>query len=85
MTNDIYNDQENEFNNQVDVEAICKKHNMGRYDLIEFSAFVARQLEVKPHDAMKRILQEDDLVAFKTQLEERRVTAELSRQLRKNN
>jgi len=38
----MYNDEE--FNSQVDVEAICKKHNMGRYDLIEFSAFVARQL-----------------------------------------
>lgn len=83
MSKDIYNDEE--FNNQVDVEAICKKHNMGRYDLIEFTAFVARQLEIKPHDAMKRILKENDLVAFKTQLEERRVTAELSRQLRKNN
>mgnify|MGYP001458755274 FL=1 len=78
----MYKDEE--FNSQVDVEAICKKHNMGRYDLIEFSAFVARQLDVRPHDAMKRILQEDDLVAFKTQLEERRVTAELSRQLRKS-
>ena len=83
MSKDIYNDEE--FNNQVDVEAICKKHNMGRYDLIEFTAFVARKLEIKPHDAMKRILKENDLVAFKTQLEERRVTAELSRQLRKNN
>ena len=82
MTKDIYRDEE--FNNQVDVEAICKKHNMGRYDLIEFTAFVARQLEIKPHDAMKRILKENDLVAFKTQLEERRVTAELSRQLRKS-
>ena len=78
----MYKDEE--FNSQVDVEAICKKHNMGRYDLIEFSAFVARHLDVRPHDAMKRILQEDDLVAFKTQLEERRVTAELSRQLRKS-
>ena len=83
MTNDIYRDDE--FNNQVDVEDICKKHNMGRYDLIEFTAYVARQLDLRPHDAMKRILQEDDLVAFKSQLEERRVTAELSRQLRKNN
>jgi hypothetical protein len=82
MSKDMYKDEE--FNSQVDVEAICKKHNMGRYDLIEFSAFVARQLDVRPHDAMKRILQEDDLVAFKTQLEERRVTAELSRQLRKS-
>jgi hypothetical protein len=82
MSKDIYNDDG--FSEQVDVEAICKKHNMGRYDLIELSAYVARQLEVKPHDAMKRILQEDDLVAFKERLEERRVTSELSRQLRKN-
>lgn len=82
MTKDIYRDEE--FNNQVDVEAICKKHNIGRYDLIEFTAYVARQLDIKPHDAMKRVLKEDDLVAFKSLLEERRVTAELSRQLRKN-
>jgi hypothetical protein len=82
MTKDIYRDEE--FNNQVDVEAICKKHNIGRYDLIEFTAYVARQLDIKPHDAMKRVLKEDDLVAFKSLLEERRVTAELSKQLRKN-
>jgi len=82
MTKDIYRDEE--FNNQVDVEAICKKHNIGRYDLIEFTAYVARQLDIKPHDAMKRVLKEDDLVAFKSLLEERRLTAELSMQLRKN-
>ena len=82
MTKDIYRDED--FNNQVDVEAICKKHNIGRYDLIEFTAYVARQLDIKPHDAMRRVLKEDDLVAFKSLLEERRVTAELSMQLRKN-
>ena len=52
--------------------------------MIELTAYVARQLDLKPHDAMKRLLQEDDLVAFKKMLDERRVTAELSRQLRKN-
>lgn len=82
MSKEIYNEEE--FNNQVDVEAICKKHNIDRYGLIEFTAFVARQLDLKPHDAMKRLLQEDDLIAFKERLEERKVTAELSRQLRKN-
>lgn len=82
MTKDMYNEEE--FNHQVDVEAICKKHKFGRYDMIELTAYVARQLDLKPHDAMKRLLQEDDLVAFKKMLDERRVTAELSRQLRKN-
>ena len=82
MTKDMYNEEE--FNHQVDVEATCKKHKFGRYDMIELTAYVARQLDLKPHDAMKRLLQEDDLVAFKKMLDERRVTAELSRQLRKN-
>ncbi|MDA8842229.1 hypothetical protein N9N08_00975 [bacterium] len=78
----MYNNEE--FSDQVDVEAICKKHNIGRYNLIEFSALVARSLDLRPQDALKRILQENDLDAFKTQIEEKRVTAELSRQLRKS-
>ena len=82
MSKDIYKDDK--YSEQVDVEAICKKHSLDRYGLIEFTAYVARQLDLKPHDAMKRILQEDDLIAFKEHLEERRVTSELSRQLRKN-
>ena len=39
---------------QVDVQAICKKHNIGRYKLIETSTFVARVLGVKlPHFSKK--------------------------------
>ena len=33
---------------QVDVQAICKKHNIGRYKLIEVSTFVARVLGLRP-------------------------------------
>ena len=40
---------------QVDVQAICKKHDIGRYKLIEVSTFVARVLGLRPHDALKKL------------------------------
>ena len=46
---------------QVDVQAICKKHNIGRYKLIEVSTFVARVLGLRPHDALKKLLEVEDL------------------------
>jgi len=82
MKKDIY--KGDGITEQVDVQSICKKHDVGRYDLIEFTAYVARQLDLRPHDAMKRLLQEDDLEAFKIQLEENEKLAKLSRELRKS-
>tara|TARA_A100001011_G_scaffold398975_1_gene505481 strand:- start:9848 stop:10081 length:234 start_codon:yes stop_codon:yes gene_type:complete len=69
---------------QVDVEAVCKKHNLGRYDLIQLATTVARSLNLRPHDAIKRIYEIDDLEEFLINLKAQEVERELKRQLRKN-
>ena len=82
MKKDIYNSKG--ITDQVDVQAICKKHNVGRYDIIEFTAYVARILDLRPHDALKKLLEIEDLKEFKTHLDEKRISSELKRELRKS-
>ena len=84
MTDKIIKSEAEEVVDQVDVQSVCKNFDMGRYQIIELVAYVARQLDLRPHDAMKRLLQEDDLEAFKIQLEENEKLAKLSRELRKS-
>ncbi|MDB4335324.1 hypothetical protein OAA05_00630 [bacterium] len=82
MKNDIYNSEG--ITDQVDVQAICKKHNVGRYDIIELTAYAARILDLRPHDALKKLLEIEDLKEFKTHLDEKRISSELKRELRKS-
>lgn len=82
MKKDIYNSEG--ITEQVDVQAICKKHNVGRYDIIELTAYAARILDLRPHDAMKKLLEVEDLKEFKKQLDEKRISSELKRELRKS-
>jgi len=82
MKNDIYNSEG--ITDQVDVQAICKKHNVGRYDIIELTAYAARILDLRPHDALKKLLEVEDLKEFKTHLDEKRISSELKRELRKS-
>lgn len=82
MKKDIYNSEG--ITEQVDVQAICKKHNVGRYDIIELTAYAARILDLRPHDAMKKLLEVEDLKEFKKNLDEKRISSELKRELRKS-
>ena len=82
MKKDIYNSEG--ITDQVDVQAICKKHNVGRYDIIELTAYAARILDLRPHDALKKLLEVEDLKEFKTNLDEKRISSELKRELRKS-
>jgi hypothetical protein len=82
MKNDIYNSEG--ITDQVDVQAICKKHNVGRYDIIELTAYAARILDLRPHDALKKLLEVENLKEFKTHLDEKRISSELKRELRKS-
>ena len=80
MSKNIYNSEG--ITDQVDVQAICKKHNVGRYDIIELTAYAARILDLRPHDALKKLLEIEDLKEFKTHLDEKRISSELKRELR---
>ena len=63
---------------QVDVQEICKKHNIGRYDLILYSTVIARELELTPHQSLKKILASDDLEELMSQAR----TAQFSKDLK---
>jgi|TARA_B110000483_G_scaffold220144_1_gene274926 hypothetical protein len=69
--------RQTEIEDQVDVQKVCENLGIGRYDLIELSAQVARALELRPHDALKRLLEVDDLDEFVKTLKENELAQEL--------
>jgi len=66
----------------VDIEGICKKHNIGRYELTPIATEVARMKEISPQEAFKQILAVDDLNNFLDTLRKQQVDKEFKRQLR---
>ena len=66
----------------VDIDAICKKHNIGRYELTPITVEIARMKEISPHEACKQILAVDDLDNFLDTLRKQQVDKEFKRQLR---
>lgn len=61
---------------QVDVQSVCENLKMGRYQIIELSAYVARQLDLRPHDALKKLLEVEDLDEFLKSLKDKELTRE---------
>jgi hypothetical protein len=74
-----------EVNEQADIDFICKKHNLGRYDLIQVVTAIARNYELRPHDALKRLVDIDDLPTYLEEMKSNQVDKEFKRQLRKKN
>ena len=68
---------------QVDVQAICKKHDIGGYKLIEVSTFVARVLGLRPHDALKKLLEVEDLNQYIKEVKGKVFDKDLRDRLRK--
>jgi hypothetical protein len=61
---------------QVDVQSVCNNLDIGRYQLIELAAYVARTLNLRPHDAMKKLLEVEDLDEFIKSLKDKELTRE---------
>ena len=61
---------------QVDVQSVCDNLDIGRYQLIELSAYVARQLDLRPHDALKKLLEVENLDKFLESLKDKELTRE---------
>jgi hypothetical protein len=61
---------------QVDVQSVCNNLDIGRYQLIELAAYVARTLNLKPHDAMKKLLEVENLEEFVKGLKDKELTRE---------
>lgn len=72
----------NQDNEQADVEEICKKHNIGRYDLVTKIRLICDHLECNPHTALKELLKVDDLDKFLETIRSKNIDKELKRRLR---
>lgn len=76
MTDKKFKSEQEEHIEQVDVQSVCNNLDMGRYQIIELSAYVARQLDLRPHDALKKLLEVDNLEEFLKSLKEKEITRE---------
>jgi len=66
-------------NDQVNIQEVCRHLDIGRYDLIELSAFVARAEDLRPQDALKHLLTIDDLEVYIKELKDKIVKAEFNK------
>jgi hypothetical protein len=76
MTDKKFKSEQEEHIEQVDVQSVCNNLDMGRYQIIELAAYVARQLDLRPHDALKKLLEVDNLEEFLKSLKEKEITRE---------
>ena len=67
----------------VDINLVCKKHDLDRFSLVEVSTFIARNNDVTPVEALQIMLQVDDLETYLSELKSKILDADLSRRLRK--
>lgn len=76
MTDKKFKSEQEEHIEQVDVQSVCNNLDMGRYQIIELAAYVARQLDLRPHDALKKLLEVENLEEFLRSLKEKELTRE---------
>ena len=67
----------------VDINLVCKKHDLDRFSLVEVSTFIARNNDVTPVEALQIMLQVDDLETYLSELKSKILDADLRRRLRK--
>ena len=71
-------DKKQEENEQVNVQAVLQRHNIGRFDLILIATTVARLENIRPHDALKRLLEIEDLDVYYKEMKEKQIKAEFN-------
>lgn len=64
---------------QVNIQDVCKHLDIGRYDLIELTAWVARAEELRPVDALKKLLTIESLEVYIKELKEKMVKDEFNK------
>jgi len=77
--------EKSKYNDQADIDIICKKHNIGRYDLIQVVTEIARTFDLRPHDALKKLLEIEDIYSYMNDMKASQVDKEFKRQLRNKN
>ena len=73
----------NEKDNQVDINLVCKKHNLDRFSLVEISSFISRYKDIRPVEALQLMLEVNDLESFLKELKSSVFDADLKRRLRR--
>jgi hypothetical protein len=68
-----------EITEQVNIQEICRRHNLGRFDLILVATKVARYEDIRPHDALKKMLEIEDMNVYFKEAKEKQIKAEFSK------
>tara|TARA_B100001287_G_scaffold225760_1_gene195349 strand:- start:488 stop:718 length:231 start_codon:yes stop_codon:yes gene_type:complete len=63
---------------QVDIQKLCEQHSIGRHDLIHIATKVAKEEDIRPHDALKKLVEVQDLEQYFKELKERSLKAEFN-------
>lgn len=71
-------DKKQEVADQVNVQAVLQRHNIGRFELILIATQVARLEKCRPHDALKKMLEIEDLDVYFKEMKERQLKAEFN-------
>ena len=72
-----------EIDNQVDINLVCKKHNIDRFSLVEISTFIARNKSIRPVEALQIMLEVEDLDNYLNELKSKILDNDLRNRLRK--
>ena len=60
--------QDQQEQKEPDVQVICRKHNIGRHDLIHLATTVARVGEMSPKEALIKLEEIDNISEFVEQI-----------------
>lgn len=63
---------------QVNVQAVLQRHNIGRFELILIATRVAKLEQIRPHDALKKLLEIEDLDVYFKEMKEKQLKAEFN-------
>lgn len=69
----------NEENEQVNVQAVCEHLNLGRFHVVLIATQVARMEGIRPHDALKKILEIEDIEVYFKEMKEKQIKAEFNK------
>ena len=72
-----------EIDNQIDINLVCKKHNIDRFSLVEISTFIARNKNIRPVEALQVMLDVEDLDNYLNELKSKILDNDLRNRLRK--
>ena len=67
-----------DINSQVDIQKLCDQHSIGRHELIHIATRVAKEEGIRPHDALKKLVDVQDLEQYFKELRERSLKAEFN-------